>query len=66
MQIALLVVVGIVFTFVRAMTRTVLASYLLHVSYNSFQCLSRSSWHSRLRLVSPVALAPAGWRNQLE
>jgi len=34
-QIALLVVVGIVFTWVRAAKRTVLASYLLHVSYNS-------------------------------
>lgn len=33
-QIALLVVVGIVFTWVRAAKRTVLASYLLHVSYN--------------------------------
>ena len=35
-QIALLVVVGIIFTYVRAVTRTVFASYLLHVSYNSF------------------------------
>jgi len=35
-QIALMVAVGIVFTWVRAATRTVLASYLLHVSYNSF------------------------------
>jgi uncharacterized protein len=35
-QIALMVVVGILFTGVRASTRTVLASYLLHVSYNSF------------------------------
>ena len=33
-QISLLVVVGIVFTWVRAAKRTVLASYLLHVSYN--------------------------------
>lgn len=33
-QIALLVVVGIVFTWVRAAKRTVFASYLLHVSYN--------------------------------
>ncbi len=33
-QIALLVVVGIVFTWVRAAKRTVVASYLLHVSYN--------------------------------
>ena len=35
-QIALLVVVGIVFTYVRAAARTVLASYLLHVSYNTY------------------------------
>jgi uncharacterized protein len=34
-QIGLLVVVGIVFTWVRAAKRTVFASYLLHVSYNS-------------------------------
>ena len=34
-QIALLVAVGIVFTWARAVKRTVLASYLLHVSYNS-------------------------------
>jgi membrane protease YdiL (CAAX protease family) len=35
-QIALLVVVGVVFTYARARTHTVVASYLLHVSYNSF------------------------------
>jgi membrane protease YdiL (CAAX protease family) len=35
-QIAALVVVGIIFTFARAISRTVIASYLLHVSYNSF------------------------------
>jgi membrane protease YdiL (CAAX protease family) len=35
-QVALLVSVGIVFTAARARTGTVLASYLLHVSYNSF------------------------------
>lgn len=34
-QIALLVLVGIVFTYARARTHTVIASYLLHVSYNS-------------------------------
>lgn len=33
-QIALLVLVGIIFTWVRAAKRTVVASYLLHVSYN--------------------------------
>jgi uncharacterized protein len=35
-QIALLVIVGIIFTWVRAATRTVVASYLLHVSYNFY------------------------------
>jgi membrane protease YdiL (CAAX protease family) len=35
-QIALLVVVGIVFTYVRSKTRTVVASFLLHVGYNGF------------------------------
>ncbi|HUJ32929.1 MAG TPA: type II CAAX endopeptidase family protein [Candidatus Acidoferrum sp.] len=35
-QIGLLIVVGIVFTWVRALTKTVVASYLLHLSYNSF------------------------------
>ncbi len=35
-QIGLMIVVGIIFTWVRAATRTVLASYLLHLSYNSF------------------------------
>ena len=34
-QIAMLIVVGIIFTYARARTRTVVASYLMHVSYNS-------------------------------
>jgi len=34
-QIVLLMVVGIVFTYARATQKTVVASYLLHVSYNS-------------------------------
>jgi membrane protease YdiL (CAAX protease family) len=33
--VSLLVVVGIIFTFVRARTGTVLASFLLHLGYNS-------------------------------
>jgi membrane protease YdiL (CAAX protease family) len=33
--VALLIVVGIIFTFVRARTGTVLASFLLHLGYNS-------------------------------
>jgi len=35
-QIALLILVGIVFTYVRSQTRTVLASYLVHLGYNTF------------------------------
>jgi membrane protease YdiL (CAAX protease family) len=35
-QIVLLILVGIFFTYVRAVTGTVLASYLLHLSYNFF------------------------------
>jgi hypothetical protein len=36
LQIALLVIVGIIFTYVRAVTKTVIASYVLHLSYNSY------------------------------
>jgi uncharacterized protein len=36
MHILLMIVVGIVFTYIRATSRTVLASYLAHLSYNSF------------------------------
>jgi membrane protease YdiL (CAAX protease family) len=39
-QIALMVVVGILFTFVRATTKTVLAGYILHLSYNSIQVIA--------------------------
>ncbi|MHB8410854.1 MAG: CPBP family intramembrane glutamic endopeptidase [Candidatus Acidiferrales bacterium] len=35
-QIAMLIFVGIILTFVRARTRSVVASYLVHVSYNTF------------------------------
>jgi len=35
-QILLLVIVGVIFTWVRARTRTVVASYLMHLGYNSF------------------------------
>jgi hypothetical protein len=35
-QILLLIGVGIIFTAARAVSRTVVASYILHVSYNSF------------------------------
>jgi uncharacterized protein len=40
LQIGLLVIVGIVLTYVRAITRTVTASYLLHLGYNSFIALA--------------------------
>ena len=36
LQICELVAVGIIFTYARAVTRTMLASFLLHVSYNFF------------------------------
>lgn len=35
-QIGLLIVVGIIFTWARAVTKTVVAGFLLHLSYNSF------------------------------
>jgi membrane protease YdiL (CAAX protease family) len=38
-QIALLVFVGIVLTFARATSRTVLASFVIHTSYNSIQVI---------------------------
>lgn len=36
-QIGLLVMVGILFTYMRATSRTVVSSFLLHISYNSVQ-----------------------------
>jgi membrane protease YdiL (CAAX protease family) len=53
LQICELVAVGIIFTYARAVTRTVLASFLLHVSYNffvSFGIVLVSPW---LRLIAP-------------
>jgi membrane protease YdiL (CAAX protease family) len=38
-QIALLVFVGIVLTFARAVSRTVVASFVIHTSYNSLQVI---------------------------
>jgi uncharacterized protein len=52
-QIALLVVVGIVFTYARAVTRTVVASYLLHVSYNGFLSLVLLAASHGLRTIPP-------------
>lgn len=39
-QIALLMMVGILFTFARASAKTVLTSYILHISYNSIQVIA--------------------------
>lgn len=39
-QVALLIGVGIIFTLARAVTRTVAASFVLHISYNSLQVLA--------------------------
>jgi membrane protease YdiL (CAAX protease family) len=39
-QIALLVMVGVVFTLVRAVSKTVVTSYVVHTSYNSVQVIS--------------------------
>jgi membrane protease YdiL (CAAX protease family) len=38
-QIALLVFVGIVLTFARAISRTVVAGFVIHTSYNSVQVI---------------------------
>jgi CAAX protease family protein len=53
LQICELVAVGIIFSYARAVTRTVLASFLLHVSYNffvSFGIVLVAPW---LRLIAP-------------
>jgi membrane protease YdiL (CAAX protease family) len=52
-QVALLVIVGIVFTYARAVTGTVVTSYLLHVSYNSFICLATLIGSHGLRHLPP-------------
>jgi membrane protease YdiL (CAAX protease family) len=53
-QIVLLIVVGIVFTLVRARTRTVTASYILHVSYNSLQVIALLIATHGLRHMAPL------------
>ncbi|MGH9691716.1 MAG: lysostaphin resistance A-like protein [Candidatus Acidiferrales bacterium] len=53
-QIGLLVLVGIVFTYARAVTRTVVSSYLLHVSYNSFLLVTFLVGSHWLRVLPPV------------
>lgn len=52
-QIALLIVVGIVFTLVRARTGTVLASFIVHTSYNALQVIAPLASHG-LRHLTPV------------
>ncbi len=52
-QIGLLILVGIVFTYVRAVTRTVVGSYLLHVSYNSFISIAFLISTHGLRIMNP-------------
>jgi uncharacterized protein len=52
-QIGLLIIVGMVFTYARAVTKTVLASYLLHASYNSFLSLAFLIGTHGLRILRP-------------
>ncbi|MBZ5502138.1 MAG: CPBP family intramembrane metalloprotease [Acidobacteriia bacterium] len=53
-QIALLIAVGIVFTLVRARTGTVLASFIVHISYNSLQVITTLVALHGLRHLTPV------------
>ncbi len=53
-QIALLIVVGIALTFARARTGSVLASYLVHLSYNSFLFLGFFLGTHGLKNIPPV------------
>jgi uncharacterized protein len=53
-QIALLVMVGIVFTIARAATRTVVASYILHASYNALPVIAALLSSVKLRHLAPL------------
>ncbi len=53
-QIGLLMVVGVVLTYARARTQTVLASYLLHLGYNSFLLLGFYVYTGGLRHLPPA------------
>lgn len=55
-QIALLVVVGIVFTTARAITRSVVASWILHTSFNSAQVVAMA-----ISMVGPHHLPRLHW-----
>jgi membrane protease YdiL (CAAX protease family) len=52
-QISALVMVGIILTYARAVTRTVLASFLLHLSYNFFISFGIAIIVNGLRLIAP-------------
>ena len=52
-QISMLVLVGIVLTYVRAVTRTVLPGFLIHISYNAFISFAVVIVTHGLRLLSP-------------
>ena len=53
-QIALLVIVGIVFTIARAASRTVVASYILHVSYNALPVIAALVSSVKMPHVAPL------------
>lgn len=53
-QIALLVIVGIIFTIARAATRTVVASYILHATYNALPVIAALLSSVRLHHAAPV------------
>jgi len=53
-QITLLVMVGIVFTIARAATRTVVASYILHASYNALPVIATVLSSAKLRHLAPL------------
>jgi len=53
-QIALLVMVGIVFTIARAATRTVVAGYILHASYNALPVIAALLSSVKLRHFVPL------------
>ena len=52
-QISMLVLVGIILTYVRATTRSVLASFLVHISYNAFISFAVVIVTHGLRYISP-------------
>jgi len=53
-QITLLAMVGIVFTIARSATRTVVASYVLHASYNALPVIATLLSSARFRHFAPL------------